>query len=55
MDAPQPLYNLAPLLQMLLLGVLIALGPLLWVWRRNRGSAAGRRVQALTVLTLFHV
>ena len=53
MDAPQPLYNLAPLLQMLLLGALIALGPLLWVWRRNRGPAAGRRLQALTVLTLF--
>lgn len=53
MDTPQPLYNLAPLLQMLLLGALIALGPLLWVWRRNRGQAAGRRLQALTVLTLF--
>ena len=53
MDVPQPLYNLAPLLQMLLLGVLIALGPLIWVWRRNRGPAAGRRLQALTVLTLF--
>ncbi len=53
MDAPQPLYNLAPLLQMLLLGALIALGPLLWVWRRNRGPAAARRLQALTVLTLF--
>ena len=53
MDAPQPLYNLAPLLQMLLLGVLIALGPLLWVWRRNRGPTSGRRLQALTVLTLF--
>jgi len=53
MEASQPLYNLAPLLQMLLLGALIALGPLLWVWRRNRGHAAGRRLQALTVLTLF--
>ena len=53
MDTSQPLYDLAPLLQMLLLGVLIALGPLLWVWRRNRGPAAGRRLQALTVLTLF--
>ena len=42
MDASQPLYNFAPLLQMLLLGALIALGPLLWVWRRNRGQAAGR-------------
>lgn len=53
MDASQPLYDLAPLLQMLLLGIVIALGPLLWVWRRNPGNARGRRLQALTVLTLF--
>ncbi|MDD2846494.1 MAG: COX15/CtaA family protein [Rhodoferax sp.] len=53
MDAPQPLYDLAPLLQMLLLGALIALGPLLWVWQRHRGNARQRRWQALTVLTLF--
>ena len=45
MDAPQPLYNLAPLLQMLLLGALIALGPLLWVaaqsWSSRWAQAAG--------------
>src|SRR5215217_6897247 len=29
------------------------LGPLAWVWLRNRGAGAGRRLQALTVLTLF--
>ncbi len=49
----QPLYDLAPLLELMLLGVLIALGPLVWVWRRNPGGARGRRLQALTVLTLF--
>ena len=53
MAMPQPLYDLAPLLQMLLLGALVALGPLLWVWRRHAGSAPQRRRQALTVLTLF--
>lgn len=53
MDMPQPLYDLAPLLQMLLLGALVALGPLLWVWRRHGGNARQRRWQALTVLTLF--
>ena len=51
--AVQPLYDLGPLLQMLLLGAAIALLPLAWVWRRNRGAGLGRRWQALTVLTLF--
>ena len=54
MNPSPPAYDLAPLLQMLLLGVVVALGPLLWVWRRNRGgNARRRRWQALTVLTLF--
>jgi len=52
-DVQQPLYDLAPLLRLMLLGALIALGPLAWVWLRNRRSSPLRRVQALTVLTLF--
>ena len=52
-SAVQPLYDLGPLLQMLLLGAAIALLPLAWVWRRNRGPGRSRRWQALTVLTLF--
>ncbi|MFT4241687.1 MAG: COX15/CtaA family protein [Acidovorax sp.] len=52
MDA-QPLYDLAPLARLMLLGVVIALGPLAWVALRNRGSTPLRRLQALTVLTLF--
>lgn len=52
MDA-QPLYDLAPVAWLLGMGVLLALGPLLWVWRRHVGEGAGRRLQALTVLTLF--
>ncbi|BEP93175.1 COX15/CtaA family protein [Acidovorax sp. A79] len=52
MDA-QPLYDLAPIARLMLLGVLIALGPLAWVGLRNRGSSPMRRLQALTVLTLF--
>ncbi|RYF06983.1 MAG: heme A synthase [Comamonadaceae bacterium] len=53
MTDAQPLYDLAPLLRLMLLGVVIALGPLLWVWLRNRRSSPVRRLQALTVLTLF--
>lgn len=53
MSDTQPLYDLAPLLELMLLGLLIALGPLAWVWVRNRRSSPMRRLQALTVLTLF--
>jgi len=47
------LYDLTPIAWLMAVGVLIALGPLLWVWRRNAGSGPGRRLHALTVLTLF--
>ncbi|MGH8821260.1 MAG: COX15/CtaA family protein, partial [Rhodoferax sp.] len=49
----QPLYNLSPLAQVMLAGALAALGPLAWVWVRNRRSSAARWAQALTLLTLF--
>lgn len=53
MTDTQPLYDLAPLLRLMLLGSVIALGPLTWVWWRSRGATQGRRMRALTVLTLF--
>lgn len=53
MSDTQPLYDLAPMLELMLLGLVIALGPLAWVWMRNRRSTPLRRLQALTVLTLF--
>ena len=46
-------YNLAPTLWLLVFGALLALGPLAWVWRRQRGETPLKRTQALTVLTLF--
>jgi cytochrome c oxidase assembly protein subunit 15 len=49
----QPLYDLAPLLELMALGAIIALAPLLWVWHRNRGAGPARRLQALGMLTLF--
>jgi len=49
----QPLYDLAPVAWLLGAGVLLALGPLLWVWQRHAGAGATRRLHALTVLTLF--
>ena len=50
-------YDLSPLGAVALVGGLLALGPLLWVWLRQGKAAAdyrgARRLQALTVVTLF--
>jgi heme a synthase len=49
----QALYDLAPATRLMLMGVVVALGPLAWVWLRNRQASTARRLRALTVLTLF--
>jgi cytochrome c oxidase assembly protein subunit 15 len=49
----QPLYNLTPLASLLLVGALLALGPVIWVYGRNRHHAPLQRVQALRLFTLF--
>jgi cytochrome c oxidase assembly protein subunit 15 len=49
----QALYDLSPALSVMLVGALVASGPLLWIWLRNRAAAPERRLQALTLLTLF--
>jgi cytochrome c oxidase assembly protein subunit 15 len=46
-------YDLTPIAWLLAAGALLALGPLIWVWRRNAGAGPARRLHALTVLTLF--
>ncbi len=51
MDAP--LYDLSPLLRLMLTGAAVATGPLAWVLLRTRHATPARRLQALTVLTLF--
>lgn len=48
-----PLYDWAPVARMMLLGVVLALGPLAWIWLRNRQAAPARRLHALTLITLF--
>ena len=48
-----PLVDWSPLARMALLGIAIALGPLLWVWLRHRGASTTKRLHALTLLTLF--
>lgn len=47
------LYDLSPLLRMMFMGVVLAAGPLLWVYLRNRRAGPVGRMQALMVVTLF--
>jgi heme a synthase len=47
------LVDLSPLARMALLGIALALGPLLWIWLRHRGASPTKRLHALTLLTLF--
>jgi cytochrome c oxidase assembly protein subunit 15 len=46
-------YNLTPVLHLLIMGALVAMVPLCWVWLRNPQASTARRVQVLTLLTLF--
>jgi heme a synthase len=50
---PQPLFNLTPVARMALLGIVLAIGPLAWVWLRHRGAEPATRLRALSLLTLF--
>ena len=47
------LYDLSPALRMMIMGAVIALGPLAWVWLRHRQGSGVQRLRALTWLTLF--
>jgi cytochrome c oxidase assembly protein subunit 15 len=47
------LVDLSPALRLMLMGVVVALGPLAWLWLRGRGAPAAGRLSALTLLTLF--
>jgi len=47
------LYNWAPALRVMGMGLLLALGPLCWIALRHRQSHSAARLRALTVLTLF--
>ena len=52
MDA-RSLYDFSPLAQMALVGVVLGLGPLAWLWLRHRGSTPAVRLRGLTWLALF--
>lgn len=52
MDATA-LYDLSPTLRLMGMGLVLATGPLAWVWLRSKNASPARRLQALTLLTLF--
>ncbi len=47
------LYDLSPLLRLLMVGAALAVLPLLWVGLRNRNASVAQRLRALTWVTLF--
>ena len=49
----QPLYDLSPVLRLMVLGSALAFAPLAWVWLRHKQAEPARRLAALTLLTLF--
>ena len=49
----QELYNLSPALRLMIMGMVVAVGPLVWVWLKSRNVAAAQRLRTLTWVTLF--
>ncbi|MES1979291.1 MAG: COX15/CtaA family protein [Pseudomonadota bacterium] len=47
------LYDLSPAIRLMIMGLVVAMGPLAWVWLRNRQAPVARRLQVLTLVTLF--
>ena len=49
----QNLYDLSPALRLMIMGLVVALGPLAWIWARNKNAPVARRLRVLTLVTLF--
>lgn len=47
------LYDLSPALRLMFMGLAVALGPLAWVWVRNKHAPLAQRLRVLTLVTLF--
>ena len=47
------LINVAPIVKLALLALVLALGPLTWVWLKHRNADVPQRVRQLTIFTLF--
>lgn len=46
-------FDFTPLLALMLTGIVVALGPLAWVWLRSRRAPIAHRLHVLTLVTLF--
>ena len=49
----QELYNLSPTIRLMIMGMIVAIGPLAWVWLKSRGAPPAQRLRTLTWVTLF--
>jgi len=49
----QDLYNLSPTIRLMIMGMIVAVGPLAWVWLKNRNAPQAQRLRTLTWVTLF--
>ena len=49
----QDLYNLSPTVRLMIMGLVVAMGPLAWVWLKSRRSPVAQRLRTLTWVTLF--
>ena len=49
----QELYNLSPALRLMIMGMIVAMGPLAWVWLKSRDAPPAQRLRTLTWITLF--
>lgn len=49
----QALYDFSPAVRLMLMGLVVALGPLAWVWLRSRNAPLPHRLRMLTLVTLF--
>ena len=47
------LYDLSPVLRLMVMGLLVASGPLAWIWLKSRHAPVGQRLRMLTWVTLF--
>jgi len=51
--AAQDLYDLSPAVRLMIMGLVVALGPLAWVWVRSKNAPVAHRLRVLTLVTLF--
>ena len=47
------LYNLSPTIRLMIMGMIVAIVPLAWVWLKSRSALPAQRLRTLTWVTLF--